>query len=63
MVMGLQDRGEIYRNKDLVEKAFDNLKDRLNMRRLAVSSEQSLAGKLFVQFVVLVYLSYITWKI
>ena len=33
---------EIYRNKDLVEKAFDNLKERLNLRRLAVSSEQSL---------------------
>jgi len=29
---------EIYRNKDLVEKAFDNLKERLNLRRLAVSS-------------------------
>ena len=51
---------EIYRNKDLVEKAFDNLKDRLNLRRLAVSSEQSLDGKLFVQFVALIYLSSIT---
>jgi transposase len=53
---------EIYRNKDLVEKAFDNLKERLNLRRLAVSSEQSLDGKLFVQFVALIYLSYITRK-
>lgn len=53
---------EIYRNKDLVEKAFDNLKDRLNMRRVAVSSEQSLDGKLFVQFIALVFLSYITKK-
>lgn len=51
---------EIYRNKDLVEKAFDNLKDRLNLRRVAVSSEQSLDGKLFVQFVALIFLSYIT---
>jgi transposase len=51
---------EIYRNKDLVEKAFENLKERLNLRRLAVSSEQSLDGKLFVQFVALIYLSYIT---
>ncbi len=51
---------EIYRNKDLVEKAFDNLKERLNMRRMAVSSEQSLDGKLFVQFIALIYLSYIT---
>ncbi len=53
---------EVYRNKDLVEKAFDNLKDRLNMRRVAVSSEQSLDGKLFVQFVALIYLSFITKK-
>jgi len=52
----------IYRNKDLVEKAFENLKDRLNLRRLAVSSEQSLGGKLFVQFIALIYLSYITRK-
>lgn len=51
---------EIYRNKDLVEKAFNNLKERLNLRRLAVSSEQSLDGKLFVQFIALIYLSYIT---
>ena len=53
---------ETYRRKDLVEKAFDNLKERLNVRRLAVSSEQSLDGKLFVQFVALIYLSYITAK-
>ena len=51
---------EIYRNKDLVEKAFENLKERLNMRRMSVSSEQSLDGKLFVQFIALIYLSYIT---
>ncbi|MFA5654441.1 MAG: transposase, partial [Desulfomonilia bacterium] len=41
----------------LVEKAFGNLKERLSMRRLLVSSEQSLDGKLFVQFVALIYLS------
>jgi transposase len=48
---------ETYRNKDLVEKAFGNLKERLNLRRTAVSSESSLEGKLFVQFVALIYLS------
>ena len=53
---------EIYRNKDLVEKAFCNLKERLNLRRTAVSSEQSLDGKLFVQFIALIFLSYITKK-
>jgi transposase len=50
---------ELYRNKDVVEKAFGNLKERLNMRRALVSSEKSLDGKLFVQFVALIYLSYI----
>ena len=50
---------ELYRNKDIVEKAFGNLKERLNMRRTLVSSEQSLDGKLFVEFVALIFLSYI----
>ncbi len=50
---------EIYRAKDLIEKAFGNLKERLNMRRTSVSSEENLEGKLFVQFVALIYLSYI----
>jgi transposase len=48
-----------YRAKDVVEKAFGNIKEKLNMRRTLVSSEQSLDGKLFVQFVALIYLSYI----
>ena len=50
---------DLYRNKDIVEKAFGNLKERLNLRRTAVSSESSLEGKLFVQFIALIYLSYI----
>lgn len=50
---------ELYRNKDVIEKAFGNLKERLNLRRALVSSEQSLNGKLFVAFVALIYLSYI----
>ena len=49
----------LYRNKDVVEKAFGNLKERLNFRRTLVSSEQSLNGKLFVEFVALIYLSYL----
>ena len=49
----------LYRNKDLIEKSFGNIKDRLNLRRLLVSSEKSLDGKLFVAFVALIYLSHI----
>lgn len=50
---------QIYRSKDVVEKAFGNIKERLGGRRMLVSSEASLEGKLFVQFVALIYLSYI----
>ena len=49
----------IYRSKDVIEKAFGNLKERLNMRRTSVSSSENLEGKLFVQFIALIYLSYI----
>jgi len=50
---------ELYRNKDVAEKAFGDLKERLNMRRTLVSSEQSLEGKLFIEFIALIFLSYI----
>jgi len=50
---------EVYRARDVVEKAFGNLKDRLNGNRTFVSSEQTLDGKMFVEFVALIYLSYI----
>lgn len=50
---------EIYRNKDVVEKAFGNIKERLSGKRMLVSSEASLEGKLFVEFIALIYLSYI----
>ena len=52
----------LYRSKDIVEKGFGNLKDRLNFGRMQVSSELSLNGKLFVEFVALIYLSYIKKK-
>ena len=50
---------EIYRLKDVLDKAFGNLKERLNCRRQYVSSELSLDGKMFVEFVALINLSYI----
>lgn len=52
----------LYRMKDVVEKAFGNIKERLNMRRLLVSSERGLEGKLFVEFVALILISYIHQK-
>lgn len=52
----------LYRMKDVVEKAFGNLKERLNMRRLLVSSEKGLDGKIFVEFVALILISYLDHK-
>ncbi len=49
----------LYRMRDVVEKAFWNVKERLNLKRTMTSSESSLDGKLFVEFVALIYLSYI----
>jgi transposase len=50
---------QIYRSKDMIEKSFSDLKDRLSMRRTSVSSEENLEGKLFIQFVGLIYLAFI----
>lgn len=51
-----------YRSKDVVEKAFGNLKERLGGRRLLTSSDASTRGKLFVEFIALMFLSYINRK-
>jgi transposase len=47
----------LYRQKDVVEKAFGNLKNRLNMKRAYVSSNESFDGKLFVNFIGLILIS------
>jgi transposase len=49
----------VYRKKDIAEKAFENLKERLEMRRTTVHSDQTLQGKFFLQFLALIYVSYI----
>ena len=61
-VMSASEGLSLYRSKDIVEKGFGNLKERLNFRRMQVSSELSLNGKLFVEFVALIYLSFIKKK-
>ena len=52
----------LYRMKDVVEKAFGNIKERLNMRRLLVSSEKGLDGKIFTGFVALILISHLDHK-
>ena len=51
-----------YRLRDFIEKSFGNLKERLDMRRMSVSSEENFEGKLFVQFIALELMSYIKKK-
>ncbi len=48
---------QVYRNKDSVEKCFDDLKNRLDMKRLRVHSAPVMESRIFVQFISLIYLS------
>ncbi len=47
----------VYRAKDVVEKAFGNLKERLALRRPGVRTHANLQGKIFVQYIALIILS------
>lgn len=44
----------IYRQKDAVEKHFDDLKNDLDMKRLRIHSEAAMDGRIFLQFLALV---------
>jgi len=48
---------ETYRNKDVVENCFDDLKNQLDMKRLRVHSSASMDTRLFLQFPALIYIS------
>jgi len=48
---------ELYHRKDLIEKTFENIKGRLGLRRMHVSSDKSLDGKMFVEFIALSIMS------
>jgi transposase len=48
---------QIYRNKDVVEKSFDDMKNALDMKRLRMHTAQTVDGRLFVQFIALIYIS------
>jgi transposase len=47
----------VYRDKDAVEKCFDDLKNQLDMKRLRIHSSPVMDGRLFVQFIALIYMS------
>ena len=45
---------EIYRSKDAVEKCFDDLKNDLDMKRIRMNTEQTMDGRIFIQFISLI---------
>ena len=53
----------VYRNKDVVENCFDDLKNHLDMKRLRVHSATAMDGRLFLQFLALIYTSSIRTRI
>jgi hypothetical protein len=47
----------IYRNKDVVENCFDDLKNGLDMKRLRIHSSEAMRARLLIQFLSLVIIS------
>lgn len=47
----------VYRDKDVVEKCFDDLKNSLDMKRLRMHTIETVDGRLFVQFIALILIS------
>lgn len=47
----------VYREKDVVEKCFDDLKNELDMNRLRVHNACRMQSRLFIQFIALILLS------
>ena len=47
----------LYRLKDAVEKAFDDLKNSLDADRLRIHSDKALHGRIFIQFIALIIMS------
>lgn len=48
---------QVYRDKDVVEKSFDDLKNVLDMKRLRMHSIETVDGRLFIQFIALLLVS------
>lgn len=48
---------KVYREKDVVEKCFDDLKNELDMKRLRVHNAGRMQSRIFIQFISLILLS------
>ena len=53
----------VYRDKDVVENCFDDLKNHMDMKRLRVHTAPTMDGRLFLQFLALIYVSSIRTEI
>jgi transposase len=53
----------IYRQKDVIEKCFDELKNDLDMKRLRVHSDVVMQGKMFIAFIGLILRTYVHNKL
>ena len=51
---------KIYKEKDVIEKGFDDIKNHIDMKRLRVHSDATVAGKLFCAFLALIITSEMT---
>jgi len=52
----------VYRDKDAVEKFFDDLKNSLDMNRLRMHQSATVDGRLFIQFIALILISALRQK-
>lgn len=52
----------LYRNKEVVENAFDDIKNEMDTNRLNVHSDEATQGKIFLVFLSLIFVSYIRKK-
>ena len=49
---------EVYRMKAAVEKSFDDQKNDLDTKRLKIHSTAAMDGRIFIQYIALILLSY-----
>jgi transposase len=52
----------VYRAKDAIERAFDNMKNELDLKRLRVHSETAMTGRTFLCFIALILYSWLDKK-
>ena len=57
--LSVQQAHDLYRKKDIVEKAFMKYKNLLSLRRLRVHTDERMRNKLFIAFIALTLVSYI----